>query len=297
MATGPARLRKIAAVGAPSRTLARAYSVAKSPSFPFGLLVRVAAPVGLCYSCHVPAASSNAQRVGFSLRQAPIDSIGGAILTTAGTAAFVTLARRAATGTISAREERSFRMVNGLPNGIRVPVWLVMQSGSLAAVGAATLVARSRSRRAAVGLAVAGTTAWALAKVAKPLVGRGRPADLLGYVNVRGANQSGLGFPSGHAAVAAALAVAASRALPNHGTLAAAVVAAVGGARQYVGAHLPLDVAGGIALGATVGAATNLALDGLLPCATSASSERAAGPAVCQAHRGRGRRTWPTPTS
>jgi membrane-associated phospholipid phosphatase len=37
--------------------------------------------------------------------------------------------------------------------------------------------------------------------------------------------------------------------------------AVVGGTRQYVGAHLPLDVAGGAALGIAAGAITNLALD------------------------------------
>ena len=209
------------------------------------------------------AAITNAPVADPSHPYAPTDAVRGAILTAAGTAAFGMLARRAATGTVSAREERSFRMVNGLPNGILGPVWLVMQGGSLAAVGAATLAVRSRSRTTATGLAVAGTTAWALAKVTKPLVGRGRPADHLGYVTVRGAQQSGLGFPSGHAAVATALAVVGSRGLPNHRTLASVIVAAVGGARQYVGAHLPLDVAGGIALGATVGAVTNLTLDGL----------------------------------
>jgi membrane-associated phospholipid phosphatase len=223
-----------------------------------------------------PAAKTNTPVADSRLPQTPTDIAGGAILTAAGTTAFAVLARRAAAGTVSAQEERSFRLVNGLPNGILGPVWLVMQGGSLAAVGAAALAVQSHSRSTATGLAVAGTTAWALARFTKPLVGRGRPADHLGRVTVRGAKQSGLGFPSGHAAVAAALAVVGSRGLANHRISASVLVAGVGAARQYVGAHLPLDVAGGIALGATVGAVTNLTLDGLKDAARRRNRQHSA---------------------
>jgi undecaprenyl-diphosphatase len=68
-----------------------------------------------------------------------------------------------------------------------------------------------------------------------------------------------LGFVSGHAAVATSLCVAA---FPELGSTArrALVVAAVtvGIARVYIGAHLPLDVLGGIALGVAVEAAVEL---------------------------------------
>jgi membrane-associated phospholipid phosphatase len=203
------------------------------------------------------------ERAGVATTGGPVGLVRGAILTTAGTAAFVVLARKAATGRVSVQEERSFRILNSLPNGIYRPLWLVMQGGSLAAVGAAALAARSRSPTTATSLAVAGTTAWVLAKVTKPLVGRGRPAEHLGYVTVRGAKQSGLGFPSGHAAVATALAVVGSRGPGNHTAWGWVIAATVGAARQYVGAHLPLDVAGGVALGATVGAVTNLTVNNL----------------------------------
>jgi membrane-associated phospholipid phosphatase len=174
-------------------------------------------------------------------------------------AAFGWLARRTRVGTVGPAEERAFRVINNLPDSLERPVWVIMQGGSLGAVAVATAIARRRRPDAAARLAVAGTAAWAAAKVAKRLVRRGRPADHLSGVTVRGAPQSGQGFPSGHAAVAATLAVIGSSMLaaPQAG-VAWLLALVVGGARQYVGAHLPLDVAGGAALGIASGAIANL---------------------------------------
>jgi hypothetical protein len=68
--------------------------------------------------------------------------------------------------------------------------------------------------------------------------------------------QRGLGYPSGHAAVAATLYVVAAPHLRSRWRAGlAALTSGVGLARIYVGAHLPLDVLGGVALGAALGAA------------------------------------------
>lgn len=154
---------------------------------------------------------------------------------------------------LSARETRAFRRVNGAPDHLLGPVWLAMQAGSLAAVPVVSAcVWRRHGTRPAFVVLAAGTGVWAAVKLVKPLVGRGRPSDLLGDVRVRGTPQQGLGYPSGHAAVAATLAVATARRQSTclTGLLAAG---AVGTARLYVGAHLPLDVAGGLALGSLAG--------------------------------------------
>ena len=91
------------------------------------------------------------------------------------------------------------------------------------------------------------------------IVGRGRPGALLPEVVFRGGLHMGLGFPSGHAAVAAALATAAGTYLGSTGRQAAwGAVAVVGIARTFVGAHLPIDVIGGIALGWVVGSLVHL---------------------------------------
>jgi membrane-associated phospholipid phosphatase len=180
----------------------------------------------------------------------------------ASSVAFVLLARKAALGTVSSGEERVFRAINTLSPALRTPAWLVMQSGSLAAVPVAAAVALPRRRAAAVALAVDGTAVWALCKLVKRVIKRGRPADHLDDVMVYGAAQRGGGFPSGHAAVATTLAAIASRMLPRPAApLAWGTAALVGGARQYVGAHLPLDVVGGAALGLSMGTVANLALD------------------------------------
>ena len=111
-------------------------------------------------------------------------------------ATFGWLAQRARDGTVGPAEECAFRVIDDLPDVLERPVWAIMQGGSLGAVAVATAIARRRRPDAAARLAVAGTATWASAKVAKRLVQRGRPADHLGGVTVRGARQSGQGFPS-----------------------------------------------------------------------------------------------------
>jgi undecaprenyl-diphosphatase len=176
--------------------------------------------------------------------------------------AFGLLARRASRGTVSASEERIFRTVNAITPALHAPAWLVMQAGSLPAVGVVSAIALPRHRATAVALAVDGTAAWALSKLVKQVVGRGRPADHLDGVSIHGARQRGRGFPSGHAAVATTLAAVGSRVLPPAAMpIAWGTAAVVGATRQYVGAHLPLDVAGGAALGLALGGMANLALD------------------------------------
>ena len=88
---------------------------------------------------------------------------------------------------------------------------------------------------------------------------------LLPNTRSRGRDAAGLGYLSGHAGVAVALCAAA---LPRLGPVGRALtlssVPAVGLTRVYVGAHLPLDIAGGAALG--------LAVDGALDLITSAAA-------------------------
>lgn len=166
-------------------------------------------------------------------------------------------ARSACARQVGPLEERIFRAVNDAPHTLRAPVWLVMQAGSLGAVFGAAWALRARNDPRARRVLIAGATAWSSVKVIKPLVRRGRPAENLDHVNVRGSIQSGLGYPSGHAAVAVTLAVVTTPAGGPLRGVAAASAVAVGVARMYVGAHLPLDVVGGLATGVTVAAIAN----------------------------------------
>jgi undecaprenyl-diphosphatase len=175
-------------------------------------------------------------------------------------------------GHVFAFDADLFRLVNQLPGALGGPLLVVMQLGALAAVPALAAVALAGRRpRLARDLVLSGGLAWVLARVVKDLVGRARPAALIDGVVERAVN-TGLGYPSGHVAVAAALATAAGPWLPRPARRVAWwVVGLVALGRMYAGAHLPLDVVGGAALGWAVGAAIHLALGapGGLPTAAA----------------------------
>jgi undecaprenyl-diphosphatase len=153
---------------------------------------------------------------------------------------------------VSAFETQVFKAVNSRTLMPFVVVWVGMQVGNLfvipivAAVGALT-----HRPRLGASLLVAGVSVYVGAKWVKRIIKRGRPAALLGDVVIRGATAGGLGFVSGHAAVATALALVAWPWVDKRGKVLVVIGAAfVAFARVYVGAHLPLDILGGAALGA-----------------------------------------------
>lgn len=187
---------------------------------------------------------------------------GDALRAGAGAAGLALTAALAATDQVSAVERDAFDAVNHLPHTGAAPLWVVMQAGSFPAVFvAAGLAMAARRPRLAVALAAGGTATWLLAKVAKHAVDRGRPEAFLHDVVVYGPPATGLGFPSGHAAVAACLMTVAVPYLTGPARVVGwVVVILVTFARVFVGAHFPLDAAGGLLLGWMVGSLTNLAL-------------------------------------
>jgi len=179
----------------------------------------------------------------------------------AGTAALLVTAMAVHRDHVSPGEDAVFRAVNGLPDSLYLPAWVIMQLGTLGAAPAAAGVAwLAGDSKLAARLLASGTATWALSKLVKQVVRRPRPASLLPGTRCRGREAAGLGYLSGHAGVAVALGAAA---LPRLGPVARALVLSavpvVGLTRVYVGAHLPLDVAGGAALGLAVEAAARLA--------------------------------------
>jgi undecaprenyl-diphosphatase len=73
---------------------------------------------------------------------------------------------------------------------------------------------------------------------------------LIRDARVRGRRASGLGFPSGHAGLVTALTGAALASVqPRLRAGLVGLAVTVAAARVYVGAHLPMDVLGGAALG------------------------------------------------
>jgi membrane-associated phospholipid phosphatase len=183
-----------------------------------------------------------------------------AALAVGGAALLVLVAQSVDPARVSGAEAAVLRVVNGTTVLPFVVVWPVMQLGNVLVVPAATLLAAVFRRwRLALELLVAGAGTYVVAKVVKGIWPRGRPAGLLSDVVIRGAAAQGRGFVSGHAATLTALAVVAWPWLGRRGRIAvAAVVVVVCLARVYVGAHLPLDVVGGAALGLAVGGLVRL---------------------------------------
>ena len=222
----------------------------------------------------------------------------------AGTGALLVTAIAARRDRVGRCEAAAFRAVNGLPGRLYPPAWAVMQLGTLGAAPAAAGAAWLAGDRELAGrLLAGGAGTWALSKVFKQVVRRPRPAALLPGTRVRGREAAGLGYLSGHAGVAVALGAAAFPRLGKTGravTLNAAPV--VGLTRIYVGAHLPLDAAGGAALGFVIEAALALgrrpgtARAGYAPprrpwplFAVSLSSVPRAGPRLRRSRPGPGR--------
>ena len=177
-------------------------------------------------------------------------------------------------------ERAVFRAVNDLPlpGWLYPAIWLLMQGGNIGAVPAVALLAvATRRLRMALDMALAGGAIYLVAKLVKEVIQRGRPQTLLDDVHILGEAARGLGFVSGHSAVAIALAAVAAPYLPRWGgrlvwSLAVTVVVA----RVYVGAHLPLDVIGGAALGYAAAALVHLALG--VPTEAEAEPQPAAQP-------------------
>ncbi len=151
-------------------------------------------------------------------------------------------------------EEALFRRANEAPDTWRVPLWVVMQAGTLGTVpGAAAVAALAGRRRLAMRLLVGGLLAWYGAKALKPVGGRERPGQVLGSCRIREGIAGDLGWVSGHACVATTLALTVADELPEWAApILAGVVAAVGFGRMYVGAHLPHDLVGGTGLGMVI---------------------------------------------
>ena len=161
-------------------------------------------------------------------------------------------------GNVPDAEVDVFRWLNdSLPDGLEWVLWGPMQFGAIGAVGVVAVGQLVLTRRwlPTVMTVVVGLEGWALAKVIKPIVDRGRPGVEIDDVIHRGGSvgggiDAGHGFVSGHAAIATGLAVALTVVLPPRWRWVPWLFTLiVGVGRAYFGAHLPLDIVGGYGLG------------------------------------------------
>ncbi len=126
-----------------------------------------------------------------------------------------------------------------------------------AVVGTAAALAVAGRRRAAADVVGVGLAAWMVAQRSKRRVLRQRPYEAHGVRRLI-KQPTGSSFPSGHAAVGAAVfAVLAHHAYPRTGRrrLFGALAAYVPLTRVYVGVHYPTDVLGGAGMGLILAAA------------------------------------------
>ena len=165
-------------------------------------------------------------------------------------------------GTVPSWERGVFRAVNDLPGFLYRPLWPFQQLGALAvgpvvALGAAV----ARRYRLAVSVLVATVSKLVAERAVKLVASRQRPGTSIGAgVHLRGdVTASGESFVSGHAVLVSAIAGLLTPYLPGRWKVVPwIVVGLVLVTRVYVGAHNPLDVVCGAALGSTIAGAINL---------------------------------------
>jgi membrane-associated phospholipid phosphatase len=185
------------------------------------------------------------------------------VVLVASLAVFAVCALIAADGRVGPIERAVFHSVNGLPQGLYQPMLVFQYLGVLAmplvvAVGALAF----RRWRLAAALVMVVPFKLAAERVVKLLVQRQRPGTTVPDAVLRGVHPAGLSFVSGHAIITFAIAGLLGLVLPRRWAVVAFVLATLNAvARVYLGAHNPLDVVGGAAVGLAIAAVLDLVLD------------------------------------
>jgi len=147
-------------------------------------------------------------------------------------------------------EQAIFEYIYSWPSFLFVPFWVITQFGSIYILWTLLVVYLfKRHYHKVLRMLMVGTLAYLISGFVKDIWGRARPNELIeGIVNLDYVR--GPGFPSGHTALAVALAFTIGHYLPRkYYWLVVVWIAAVGVSRIYLGVHAPLDIVGGFAIG------------------------------------------------
>jgi membrane-associated phospholipid phosphatase len=185
------------------------------------------------------------------------------IVLVASLAVFAVCAVLVADGRVGPAERAVFHAINGLPAWLYRPMLLAQYLGVLAmplVVAAGALAFRRWRLAGALVLVV--PLKLGLERAIKLVVERERPGTTVPDAILRGVNPAGLSFTSGHAIITFAIAGLLALVLPRRWGIVAFVLATCNAiARVYLGAHNPLDVVGGAAVGLAIAAVLDLLLN------------------------------------
>jgi len=166
-------------------------------------------------------------------------------------------------GTVPDWERSTFEAVNGLPGWLYPVLWPFQQLG-VVVWGPVLALAAALTRRYRLAAALVAVTVakLVLERAVKVVATRERPGTSIGAdAELRGdVHAGGESFVSGHAVMVAAIAAVVVPYLPRRWRpVGWVLVVVVMFGRVYVGAHNPLDVVCGAALGIAIGSCLNLA--------------------------------------
>lgn len=144
-----------------------------------------------------------------------------------------------------------FLWIYGWPDALRPVFFAVTQLGTIYTFFTLVIAFLCLKRfNAVVRVLLSGLMAYLAAGFAKDIWGRARPHEFLADVVNLDYTVRGPGFPSGHMALATALAFVVGRYVPTRFRwMLAVLVACIGLSRLYLGIHAPLDIVGGFAIG------------------------------------------------
>jgi membrane-associated phospholipid phosphatase len=144
-----------------------------------------------------------------------------------------------------------FNFINDLPDGLRLAGLAATVTPESTLIGAIVVVAAFlfKKYRLSWRLAVGTIGGYAVVAIAKHLVARSRPAEVLSDVHLR-AHDTGMGFPSGHTMIVTVIMLMLLPYIPGKWKLLVPLpIIAMAWSRIYLGLHAPLDIIGGFAIG------------------------------------------------
>ncbi len=186
---------------------------------------------------------------------------GDAVILLVATTLTVLCSWAVSSGDVGPVEEAVFDWVNQWPDRLEEPLWLVQLLGVL---GMPLLVAipalALRHWRLVLALALLVPLKLLVhGELVKGLVQRQRPGSTIDGAVLRDVPSAGVAYPSGHAVITAGIVVLLAPYVRRRWLVVLVALALLNAvARVYLGAHAPLDVVGGAAVGVAIGAALNL---------------------------------------